>query len=92
MTVLEGFNAGKEWMYYFIPKNLKPDFLSGFYSATNEAHVNWLKENDLLDSKIAYGVDLKNYKAVLKSGFKNILIDYDSLMEKDLQIKDLLEN
>ncbi len=91
MTVLEGFDTGKEWMYYFIPKDLKPDFLSGFYSATNEAHVSWLKNNGLLDCKIVYGVGLKNYRAALISGFKNILIDYDSLMEKDPQIKELLE-
>ncbi|MCB0804085.1 MAG: hypothetical protein KDB74_13385, partial [Flavobacteriales bacterium] len=25
-TVLEGFKKGKEWIYYFIPKNFKPDF------------------------------------------------------------------
>ena len=92
MTVLEGFDSGKEWIHYLIPKELKPDFLSGFYSATNEAHVNWLKENNLLDSKIVYGVDLRNYKSALQAGFKNILIDYDSVMEEDPEIKGLLCN
>lgn len=90
ITGLEGFDAGKEWIYTIIPKNLKPDFLSGFYSNTNEEHIKWLKENELMNSKIVYGVDSLNYKEALKSGFKNIIIDYDTLMRKDPKVIDLL--
>lgn len=92
ITGLEGFDAGKEWSYNLMPKDLKPDFLSGFYSHTNEEHVNWLNKNDLMDSRIVYGVDSTNYVPALKMGFKNILIDYDSAMNKDPRITDLLKN
>jgi len=75
-TALEGFDAGKEWMYFLIPKNLKPDYLSGFASKVNEKHVSWLKEKELLDSRIVYGVDSANYQQVLDEGLKNLIIDY----------------
>jgi len=80
ITALEGFNAGKEWTYDFIPKNLKPDYLSGFSANADANHVEWLKKNDLMDSKIVYGVDTSNVDEALKAGFKNIIIEYDSVM------------
>ncbi len=91
MTGLEGFDAGKEWTYNLMPKNLKPDFLSGFFSHTTEEHVNWLKKNNLLNSRIVYGVDSTNYESALKFGFKNIIIDYDSAMNRNTRITDLLK-
>ena len=92
MTGLEGFDAGKEWTYTLMPKHLKPDFLSGFYSNTTKKHIDWLKKHDLMNSKIVYGVDSTNYVTALESGFRNIVIDYDSAMSKDPLITDLLKN
>jgi len=91
MTGLEGFDAGKEWGYMLMPKNLKPDFLSGFYSHTNAEHIAWLKAHELMDSKIVYGVDSTNYDPALKAGFRNIIIDYDSAMNDDTRITNLLK-
>lgn len=77
-TALEGMNAGKEWMYSLIPKNLRPDFLSGFLNRVDEDHVKWLKERNLLNRRIVYGVDSSNYIAAKKLGIRNMILDYDS--------------
>jgi glycerophosphoryl diester phosphodiesterase len=76
MTALEGFDAGKEWMWRLIPKDLKPDFLSGFASKVDEKHVEWLKKKDLLGSRIVYGVDSTNYQKMVDLGVKKMIVDY----------------
>ncbi|MFH1121992.1 MAG: glycerophosphodiester phosphodiesterase [Bacteroidota bacterium] len=77
-TALEGYNAGKEWTYKLIPKNLKPDYLSGFLSRVNEDHLVWLKKNGLLSRRIVYGVDSTNYLAAKAMGLRNLILDYDT--------------
>ena len=76
LTALEGLNAGKEWLYMLIPKNLKPDYLSGFASKVDKAHVDWLRRHDLLPNRIVYGVDSSNYQEVTLLGIRNMIIDY----------------
>ena len=76
LTALEGLNAGKEWLYMLIPKNLKPDYLSGFASKVDKAHVDWLRRHDLLPNRIVYGVDSSNYQEVTSLGIRNMIIDY----------------
>jgi glycerophosphoryl diester phosphodiesterase len=78
-TALEGLNAGKEWSYTLIPKNLKPDFLSGFLNRIDEKHIQWLKERNLLKRRIVYGVDSSNYIAAKNMGIRNMILDYDSV-------------
>ncbi len=78
VTALEGFNSGKEWTYYLMPKDLRPDFISSFAINADQDHIEWLKRNELMDRQIVYGVDTRNINLVLKEGFKNIIIDYDS--------------
>jgi len=80
-TAMEGFNAGNEWAYCLIPKNLKPDFLSGFSSKVNVDHIEWLKKRNLLSNRIVYGVDSTNYKYVEDLGLKNLIVDYFSTLE-----------
>jgi glycerophosphoryl diester phosphodiesterase len=79
-TVLEGFDAGKEWTYYLMPKNLKPDFFSGFSWNLDAAHVAWLKKHDLVDRRIVYGVGIDNIKTMLNYGLKHLIVDYDTAM------------
>ena len=76
MTALEGFDSGKEWMWRLMPKDLKPDFLSGFASKVDEKHVEWLKKKDLLGSRIVYGIDSTNYQAMVDLGVKKMIVDY----------------
>lgn len=77
-TCLEGFNSGKESVYYFIPSDFKPDFYASFIHNVNQDHINWLKDKNLLYNKIVYGVDSSNYQKAKLLGLKKILIDYDS--------------
>jgi glycerophosphoryl diester phosphodiesterase len=76
-TVLEGFKSGKEWIYYVIPKDFKPDYYASFIKDVDNDHLKFLKNNNLLERKIVYGVDKKNYKNALDLGIKNIILDYD---------------
>jgi glycerophosphoryl diester phosphodiesterase len=78
ITALEGFDAGKEWSYYFIPKKLRPEYYSGFFQNVNAEHVDWLKEKGLLNSRIVYGIEKSNFEAAKRFGIKNIIMDYDS--------------
>jgi glycerophosphoryl diester phosphodiesterase len=75
-TALEGFDAGKEWTWKLIPKNLKPDFLSGFASKVDDKQIQWLEKEELLNSRIVYGVDSTNYQAVRDLGIKNMILDF----------------
>jgi glycerophosphoryl diester phosphodiesterase len=75
-TALEGFDAGTQWSWYVIPKKLKPDFLSGFASKIDEEQINWLKKNELLSTRIVYGVDSTNYQEMTDYGVKKMIIDY----------------
>ena len=77
-TALEGFNSGKEWIYNFIPKNYKPDYYSSFFSKVDFNHIEFLKNNDLLDYKIIYGVDRDNINSAINSGLQNMILDFDS--------------
>lgn len=83
-TVLEGFNNGKEWIYYWIPKKFRPDFVASFAQNIDENHIRWLKENNLLDRKIVYGVDETNYEKMRKYGIRKMIIDYGIYLDKDL--------
>ena len=69
-TALEGFNAGKEWIYFFIPKNLKPDFYSGFASIKSMKSTSNGSEKELLIQRIVYGVDSTNYQAMQDLGLQ----------------------
>ncbi len=86
MTVLEGFYTPNHWLYRFIPRKFKPDFLSGFADRVDSEHIRWLRENRLLNRQIVYGVDQSNFRQVIDLGIRKIIIDYDSAMV------DLLEN
>jgi hypothetical protein len=80
-TVLEGFTPGKEWLFRLIPKNLKPDYLSSFADDVNEAHIEWLRRNGLINNRIVYGVTRNDLDKVLGSGIQKIILDYDSVMQ-----------
>ena len=83
-TVLEGFDAGKEWIYHLIPKNFKPDYFSSFMSKVDDDQIAFMRNNRILDRKIVYGVDSSNVQAVLRSGIQHMIIDFDSSFTKVL--------
>ena len=89
-VVLEGFNKGKEWLYFFIPKRIKPDFYSSFIDEVDENHMLFLKKNNLLDKKIVYGINHENISKAYDLGLSNIIFDYDSLSSNIENIKRIL--
>ncbi len=85
---LEGFNKGKEWLHYGIPKSFKPDFYASFLSKIDKNHMLFLKKNNLIKNKIVYGVTHKNISKVLDFGIQNIIIDYDASLGNIQEIEE----
>lgn len=82
-TSMEGFNSGNEWAWYLIPRNLKPDFLSGFASKVDKQHMDWLKKLDLINRRVVYGTDSTNYQLMVDLGIRNMIIDsFDALQTR----------
>lgn len=84
-TILEGFDAGKEWVYYIIPKNFKPDYYSSFLTGISHDHIDFLKRNNLLQNRIVYGINYANINKALSYGTQNIVVDFDTTIKKILQ-------
>lgn len=80
VTILEDFDKGDEWKVKYIPKNFKPDFYASFLAATDDKHINFLKQENLLSQKIVYGVDKSNIRQSEKMGFHHIILDYEKSM------------
>lgn len=78
-VVLEDFESSSEWMYYFIPRWLLPDYYASFLWQVNESHLAFLNENNLLKNKIVYGGDLESLKGI-RPGLQNIILDYSPEM------------
>ena len=80
-TALEGFNAGKEWIHFLIPPSWRPDYYSGFARHVNERHIKWLQKHDLLDQRIVYNVDGRNFAQLRDAGMQCMIIDYDRYLD-----------
>lgn len=89
-TALEGFDSGKEWTYYLMPKKLKPDFYSSFYWNIDSDHIDWLKKKDLMDQRIAYGMVPPDIKPMMDFGISNMIVDFDSTMLGDISGEDTM--
>ena len=89
-TTLEGFNKGKEWIYFIIPPSFEPNYFASFLSEINENHMQFLKKQEIVNRKIVYGVNSGNIDDVLGYGIKHVIIDYDSTLFSGSQIEELL--
>ncbi|HEY0978359.1 MAG TPA: glycerophosphodiester phosphodiesterase family protein, partial [Flavobacteriales bacterium] len=76
-TVLEGFDAGEEWTWVFIPRKFKPDLVSSFGAEIDTKQLAWLKAQGLLRWKIAYGVDTASYRDLRDQGITRFIVDED---------------
>ena len=74
-TVLEGFNTGKEWTYFLIPKKWKSDFYASFLDQVDQDHIEWLKKHHLLNRKIVYGITEQNVQKATDFGIDKVIID-----------------
>lgn len=89
-TVLEGYNKGKELLYYIIPHKYLPDFYSSYFDEVDGDHVIFLKKHNLLQNKIVYGINKQNLDSLLKTEVRNIIIDFDSSMIDNAHINNNL--
>ena len=85
-TVLEGFNKGKEWIYYLIPSSLKPDYFASFFSKVDDKHIQFLNEQNLIPRKVVYGINKSNYQQAIDMGLKHLIIDYDSSLSSQITV------
>ncbi len=76
-TILEGYNKGKEFIHFLIPKNFKPDFYASFLSGVDQDHMEFLKKYDLLNRRIVYGINGENIRTAQEFGLKHIVLDYE---------------
>jgi len=91
-TALEGFNKGKEWLYFIIPVNFKPDYYASFISNVDENHMKFLTKHNLINHRIVYGIDDKNLSKVFDFGLKNIIVNYSPSMGNIDSLKLRLNN
>ena len=75
-TVLEGFNKGKEWIYYLIPNQFKPNYWASFYSEVNQKHIKFLEDNQLLNRKIVYGLNNREINDAKNKKLKHFIVDF----------------
>ena len=83
-TVLEGFNKGKEWIYYLIPSSLKPEYFASFFFEVDDKHIKFLNEYNLMDCKIVYGINKSNFQQAVDMGLKHLITDYDSSLSSQI--------
>ncbi len=76
----EGFNKGKEWLYFVIPKNFKLDYYASFFDKVNENQMHFFKSNDLITQKIVYTINKNNFDKAVKLGLYNLILDYSPEM------------
>lgn len=77
LTVLEGFDAGKEWLYHLMPERVKPDFYSGNVGKVDSRHMGRMHRMGIADRRIVYGVDSSNLHLVAEHGIPMVILDHD---------------
>lgn len=76
-TVLEGFDAGKEWLYHLMPERVKPDLYSGNVGKVDSRHMGRMHSMGLADRRIVYGVDSSNLHLVTEHDIPIVILDHD---------------
>jgi len=88
-TVLEGFNERMAELLDYVPKNFKPDMISGYQVALDDSLVSFLRESGWIERYITFHVDSANLKQTLDWGIQYIMVDdgkyVDSLLKLQTQ-------
>jgi hypothetical protein len=93
LTVLEGFDTGKEWVYSVTPSLFRPDFVAGFFKNVDKFHIEKLRGKNLLSRKIIYGISSeKVQEAYCEYGITKMIVDYDNSIEEILKRRNPCEN
>ena len=74
-TVFSGPGDSKAHVYLWIPKKFRPDFMISYADEVTEGHVDWLKRNELMNRRLVYGVNERNFDQVKEWGISKVMVD-----------------
>ena len=83
-TVFTGPGDWTIFIYRWIPKKFRPDFIISYANEVTSGHMEWLKRKNLLHRRMVYGVNGENYLQVKTLGIPILVVDYDPVMDQDL--------
>jgi len=73
-------DLGIRW-YKAIPKNFRCDFIISYGAKVTSDHMQWIKQEGLLNRRMIYGVGVENYKDLQKLGVPKMVVDYHPAMQ-----------
>lgn len=85
ITVLEGIDTEKPWLYNLIPKKFKPDMIASRQATINDKFIQWLKDNEMLSRYIVYHGDESTFQSDLDMGIEMFIVDYKPYLDKYLK-------
>ena len=80
-TVFTGPGDASIFVYKWIPKKFRPDFIISYADEITPGHLQWLQKNQLMARRMLYGVNASNFQEVLESEVPILLVDYDPIMD-----------
>jgi glycerophosphoryl diester phosphodiesterase len=83
-TVFTGPGDWSVIFYRWIPKKFRPDFIISYADEVTDWHLQWLREKDLINRRMIYGVDKANFIKVREWGIPYLMVEYDPIMDADL--------
>lgn len=85
ITTLEGYDENNEWTFKITPDRFKPDYYSSPIEKVTNNHLKYLVENKMLERRLVFGINSKNYDEFKQMKVNNFIIDFDStLFDKQL--------
>lgn len=88
-TILHGFQAGKEWTWYLVPKKFRPDYSAGFANTIKQNFVDWLIKHNRMNKHMVHGVDKDNYYELRDMGFTMMMVDYAPEIDWEFKSADI---
>ncbi len=86
-TTLEGFNHQMADLLNYIPRNFKPDLISGYQSALDDSLVTYLRETGWMQRYVTFHVDSVRLKQTLDWGIQYIMLDDGKYVDSLLKLQ-----
>ncbi len=83
-TVFTGPGDGSIFIYHWIPKKFRPDFIISYAREVTPGHLEWLRRNDLMHRRMLYGVNVDTFQDVIQMGVPILVVDYHPVMADHL--------
>lgn len=85
-TVFSGPEDSTIFVYKWIPKEFRPDFIISYANEVTPKHIAWLKKKELLSRRIIYGINEANFQKALDTGIPKLMVDYHPVMDPYLDM------